>query len=68
MILLKDFLGSQVVKAPPSNAWGAGSSPSQGAKILQATPPKNQNVNSRSTIVTIQQKLQKWSTLKKKYF
>ena len=46
---LRDFPGGPVVKTSPSNTGGAGSVPGQGAKILHASRPKNQN---RSNIVT----------------
>ena len=47
-----DFPGGPVVKTSPSNAGGAGSISSQGAKISHALQPKNQNVNNRSGGVT----------------
>ena len=47
----RDFPGSLVVKTLASNAEGAGSIPSWGAKILHASWPKSQNIN-RSNIVT----------------
>ena len=40
-----DFPGDPAVKTWPSNAGGGGSIPGQGAKILQASWPKNQNIN-----------------------
>ena len=36
-----DFPGDPAVKTWPSNAGGGGSIPGQGAKILQASWPKN---------------------------
>ena len=44
--------GGPVVKSSPSNAGGAGSISGQGAKILCASWPKNQNINNRSSIIT----------------
>ena len=43
----RDFPGSPVVKTSPSNAGGAGSIPSQGAKIPHASGPKNQNIKQK---------------------
>ena len=34
----------------PSNAWGAGSIPGQGAKILCASWPKNQNMKTEAIL------------------
>ena len=48
----RQFPSGPVVKSSPSNAGGAGSIPGQGAKILCASWPKNQNINNRSNIVT----------------
>ena len=45
-----DFPGGLVVKTLPSNAGSTGLLPGQGAKILQASHPKNQK--HRSNIVT----------------
>ena len=46
----RDFPGGPVVKTLPSNAGSTGLLPGQGAKILQASHPKNQK--HRSNIVT----------------
>ena len=40
------WLGPEA-KTPPSNVGGAGSTPGQEAKILQALWPKNQNVKQK---------------------
>ena len=45
-----DFAGGPVVKTLPSNAGGAGSIPGWGAKIPQASRPKNK-IKNRSRIV-----------------
>jgi len=42
-----DFPGGPVVKTSPSNAGGAGSIPSQGAKISHASRPKHQNIKQK---------------------
>ena len=42
-----DFPGGPVVKTSPSNAWGAGLTPGQGAKIPHALQPKNQNIKQK---------------------
>ena len=39
-LLCPDFPGGPVLKTPPSNAGGAGLTPSQGAKISDASGPK----------------------------
>ena len=46
-----DFPGSAMIMISPSSAGGAGSIPGQGAKIPQASRPRNQTQN-RSNIVT----------------
>ena len=61
-----DFPGGPVVKTSPSNAGGAGSISSQGAKISHALQPKNQNVNNRSGGVTNSIKTLKTIHIKKK--
>ena len=48
----RDFPGSPVVKACPSNAASAGSILGQGAKIPHASQSRNQNINNRSNIAT----------------
>ena len=45
--MARDFPGGPVVKTLPSNAGGVGSVPGQGAKILQASWPKNQNIKQK---------------------
>ena len=47
-----DFPGRPVVETLPCNAGGAGLIPAQGAKIPHASRPQNQNIKSRSNIVT----------------
>jgi len=49
---MRDFPGSPVVKACPSNAASAGSILGQGAKIPHASQSRNQNINNRSNIAT----------------
>ena len=44
---LRDFPGGPVVKTSPSNAGSAGLIPGQGAKILHALRPKNQNIKQK---------------------
>ena len=44
---MRDFPGGPVVKTSPSNAGGAGSLPSQRAKIPHALQPKNQNTKQK---------------------
>ena len=61
-----DFPSGPVVKASPSNAGGAGSSPGQGAKIPYASWPKNQYANDRSNMVTNSIKTLKMVRIKKK--
>ena len=46
-VRLWDFPGSPVVKILPSNAGGAGSTLSQGAKIPHASWPKKQNIKQK---------------------
>ena len=46
-IEVRDFPGRPVVKTSPSSAGGSGSIPGRGAKILRATPGKNQNINQK---------------------
>ena len=41
------FPGGPVVKTSPSNAGGAALIPGQGAKILQASRPRNQNIKQK---------------------
>ena len=43
----RDFPGSPVVRILPSNAEGESSIPGQGAKILYASQPKNQNIKQK---------------------
>ena len=43
----RDFPGGAVVGTSPSNAGGAGSIPGWGAKIPQASGPKNQNIKQK---------------------
>ena len=43
----RDFPGGPVVETLPSNEGGLGSIPGQGAKIPQASGPKNQNVKQK---------------------
>ena len=45
--IIRDFLGSPVVKTLPSNAGGVGSIPGWGAKIPHASGPKNQNIKQK---------------------
>ena len=40
----RDFPGSAVIKTSPSNVRGADLIPGQGAKILHACQPRNQNI------------------------
>ena len=43
----RNFPGSSAVEILPSNAGGAGSSPSWGVKIPHAQRPKNQNIKQK---------------------
>ena len=45
--IIRDFLGSPVVKTLPSNAGGVGSIPGWGAKVPHASGPKNQNIKQK---------------------
>ena len=49
-IIWGDFPGSPVVKTSPPNAGGGGSIPGQGAKILHASWPENQNIKKTEQI------------------
>ena len=44
---MRDFSGSPAVKTLPSRAAGAGSIPSQGAKIPHTSWPKNKNIKQK---------------------
>ena len=46
----------------PSNAWGAGSIPGQGAKILCASWPKNQNMKREAILQQSKKKTNKKNT------
>ena len=55
-----------MVKTSSSNAGSAGSIPGWGAKIPHASRPKDQNIKSRSNIVTTLTKTLKVVHIKKK--
>ena len=60
---IRDFPGGPVVKSPPANAEDSGSIPGQGAKILHARWPKNQNIKKYCNKFNKDFK-KKWSTSK----
>ena len=62
----RDFPGGPVVETSPSNIGGAVSIPGQVAKISHPSQRQNQNINSRSNIVTDSIKTLKMVRIKKK--
>ena len=60
-----DFTSGSVVKTSPSSVGGVGSIPGQGAKILYASWPKNQNIKQKQYCNKFKT-LKRWFTLKKK--
>ena len=62
----RDSPDSPVVKTSPSNAGGAGSIPSQGAKNPYALWPRNQNIKQKRYCNKFNKDFKKWSTAKNK--
>ena len=46
-IICRHFPGAPLVKTSPSSAGGVGSIPGQGAGVLHALQPKNQNIKQK---------------------
>ena len=55
-----------MVKSSPSNAGASGPTPGQGAQILYASQPKNQNVKQKQYCNKFNKDFKKWSTSKEK--
>ena len=64
---MRDFPGGPVVKTLPSNAGGVGSIPVRGAKIPQASGPKNQNMKQKQYCNKFNKDFKKMVHIKKNF-